>query len=417
MSDIVEKKTVLFVFLKDSMYVGGIETFIFKLTKHIVESGERVLLVLNNNAVVDESYSELIGLSQVELLYNRFCLGQIKKTIEKYRIKKVNIITFEMIRFSFADFLKKRLVSRCDVSALYFVPHFKGFASYPEEPYSGRKREKVRKRFKAIVHKMNSNDSIRYFSDIHVIEMTKRYEYDVNNEARKYLPKRGVKRMAFDENRCLNLARRTRFNILAVSRLEFPHKGFFIGLIQTYGELKKKYPNISLTIVGYGDGLGKVMDEIKKLDSFAQSDIYMVGKVAPDNLMLYYNDANVCVSLAGCFTIGAKNGTLSLPVRHYSYSCETYGFLPESKNQSLSEEPGEPIRNYLEKIINMDTQTYVTMCKRCYDSYMPNPNKVRETIYSLSDGSNKTVMTISDVVFLLFERAKNHVKMLMRKLL
>ena len=274
---------------------------------------------------------------------------------------------------------------------------------------SGKKRERVRARFKTIVQKMNDNDCIRYFTVVHKNEMTKRYNYVVHNENKQFVPKRMEQAIPFDEKRCIELHQRSKFNILSVSRLEFPHKGFVIGLIKVYGILKQRYPNIRLTIVGYGDGLNMVQEEIKKLDFASQKDINVVGKVAPDDLLLYYNDANVCVSLAGCFSIGARNGTLSLPVRHYTYDCETYGFLPESKRHRLSVEPGQPIIDYLEKIINMDMETYVSMCRKCYESYNNIPTKtVRESIYSLSDSGNKCVLTVSDILFLWLARIKSH---------
>ena len=409
MSEINETKPLLYVFLKDSMKVGGIETYIYRLSKYIVRCGGRVLIILNKKGVLDESYKELEESDQVEIKHGRLSTQDIKSIIKRYNIKKTNVISFEILRFMYTSLLLRELSKNCDISVLYFVPHFKGTSSYPEERYTGKQKDKIICRFKKIIHKMNSNDNIRYFSPYHLKEMTKRYVYTVHDVKKQYLPNRGEQILPFDEERCVELAERTRFNILSVSRLEFPHKGFVIGLIKVYGQLKKRYPQVALTIVGYGDGTVMVQEEINKLDSTAQNDIRLVGKVAPDNLIEYYNDANVCVSLAGCFSLGAKNGTLSLPVRHYTYACETYGFLPESKDFSLSIEPGQPIIDYLEKILNMDTATYVDCCRKCYESYNTNQGDIeRETIWNLSDGGNKKIISISDFVFIFIERIREH---------
>lgn len=409
--------SILYVILKGSMPIGGVETYIYNVSKDIVTIGGYVLIVMNKNGELDDSYDSLYKSPQIDVVTYGFSTRKILSAIKSKRIKRINIIAFETVRFALADIIKRRLKTDYVVSALYFVPHFREIESYPEDIFSGNIREWIRKRFEKIAHKMNNNDNIRYFDQVHVTEMTKRYRYCVHNETKQYLPSQNVKQAFFDEQRCIELSKRNIFNILAVSRLDFPHKGFIVGLVQAFGKLKNKYPQIILTIVGYGEGLSMLQEEINKLDTMAQTDIHLVGKVAYDELIKYYNDANVNVSLAGCLELGAKNGTLSLPVRHYSYTCETYGFLPDSKKFAMSSEPGLPVIDYLEMIINMDTSTYVSMCKKSFDAFRDSQSEIdRESLMTLSDGGNNGTLSVNDIFFLVGIRTITHVIKFFKKI-
>ena len=94
----------------------------------------------------------------------------------------------------------------------------------------------------------------------------------------------------------------------------------------------------------------------------------MLGFIKPDDLAYYFDRAHINISVAGGMTEGAKNGVISIPTRHYSYACEVYGFLPESIERNLSDEPGQSVVPFIESVINMSNQDYVKYAKLSYDA-------------------------------------------------
>ena len=57
------------------------------------------------------------------------------------------------------------------------------------------------------------------------------------------------------------------FNIISVSRFEFPHKGYVLGLIDDFEKFSLKHKDARLKIVGSGPGEHLLNKRIEKLSS------------------------------------------------------------------------------------------------------------------------------------------------------
>ena len=251
---------------------------------------------------------------------------------------------------------------------------------------------------------MNDACQIRYFSNEHIRKMTDEYHYTPNMSTPIKMPR--VDTLSpFDEQQRRNVWKREEFRIISVSRFDFPHKAYIIGLIDAYEEIKKKYSNVTLMIVGYGHSLTDIKERISLLDAHSQSGITMIGETNYDDLPALYNEANLNISVAGCCCLGAKNGVLSIPARHFSYSCEVYGFLPDSINMITSAEPGCPVIPYIEETINMTEDEYVKKCYagHHYDETFSNKSSLFDTNlkdYVLPRSDIRFILTIHCVVLL-----------------
>ena len=246
--------------------------------------------------------------------------------------------------------------------------------------------------------------------------MTSEYGYREDNMNYVMVPPLDSGNVSFDRKRCMELATSGRFNILTVSRFEFPHKGYVLGLIKAYAELKNKYPHIELTIVGYGVDESKVHEALNSLSENYKKDVHFIGKVHPEKLVDYYNDANINISVAGCCSQGAKNGTLSIPARHYDYNCEVYGFLPESKPFVVSEKKGEPVIDYIEQVINMSPDEYCKKCEMAFHSFRSDSESLRVKIEDLEDKSENIILSDKDIRFIKKEEKRRVIRGKLRSL-
>lgn len=362
----MENKRV-FAIVYDNFCIGGIQTYFYKAAKLLLDKEYKIITVRNQRIPIDEAFKGVFCSDKIQDI----SIDDFDKSLITYVRQdncKLTIWTYRVIDMAYAQRVRNAFpLGQVDV--FYSVANFTGLDYYYEDVFKGRKKSNIQKKLSSIFELLNKNGQIRHFSLSHIDEMTKRYNLNFADYNKVFVPSLNITRDLFDEQRCRKLYHSETFKILTISRFDFPHKGFIIGLIQEYGRLKKKYPQLTYTLVGYGPGLGKINDAISSLSPEAQKDISLKGKCTPEEMANYYHNANLNISVAGCCSQGAFNGCLSLPTRHFTYDCEVYGYLPGSNQMNTSDAPGEPVAKYIEEIINMDEETYVSKCRDSYNGF------------------------------------------------
>lgn len=405
----------LVIFIYGAMNVGGIETYMFRQMRELLANDVKIVWVMSKAGTVDPVYSEVVYSKGITIFEEKINYKQLNEIIIENNIEDIKIISFSPFKFIIGEQIKNKLKG-VNVDNFYFVPHFEGEDYYIEDRFKGRKAQNIRARMKKIFEKMNSNGNIRYFARKHIERMSETYDLDIDDYDITRVPQVKSEQIEFDAERIRKIYQRDRFNILTVSRLEFPHKGFMLGLTREFFKLKKKYPQLELTIVGDGPGRCELENEIAKNGELAES-VKLIGTVSPDKLGDFYDDANINISVAGCFFKGAERGVLSCPARHYTYECEVYGFSSEDKQYSVDDAPGQPVVDYIEKTIAMTEEEYIEHCYNTFKIYQ-RINKEREKTKGILDIVNKESTTISksDIRFIyrhritIFEVYKNIIK-------
>lgn len=377
--------------------VGGIETYIYKMMKQLQAGGVKVgLLKKKNTGIADCFREELLG-GNVFVL-EKISPEKIRNYAEKNNIKSLKIIAFSVFDFATAEKLRRAL-SDYKVDSFYFVPHYCGAAYYPEEAFHGAKAESVRNKMATIFQKTYENGSLLYFSDKHIASVKSAYGVGDSDAEDFMVPRTIDVEKLLDEEDLKAIYNRNEFKILAVSRIEFPHKGFFYGLLQTYIRMKPKYPQLTLTIVGDGPNLNDLKQLLADVDEAIVKDVTFTGAVAPDKLNDYYCDANLLIAVAGSLTIGAKQGTLCIPARHYSYDCEVYGFMPEAAPFVISEEKGMDVEPFIEQAMCLSFDEYVDRCKRTAAFYQEEEKQIK-TIFEIKNLTENPVLSLKDIKYI-----------------
>jgi len=364
----MEHKIAVIV-IQENMMIGGIETYVFDLIKKVKKDNNTMVWVKKHNARVCESFKPELYDGKV-IIWNSITIQKIKKLISEKNIERCIIITFDMFQFASADILKAR-VKNALIETYYFIPHFVGRTYYLEENFKNSYlKKKTKKRTSKIIKKMIENSNIRFFETTHIKTLNSKYNTKLElNNYRLWVPQKGLNEREFDKSSRKKVFYRDYFNIVTVSRFEFPHKGYLIGLLKSFEILKRKHPNLHLTVIGYGDGKNRIESLIDSFDVETKKAIHLIGQVSPELLDEYYLDANLNISAAGCCLKGAALGVLSLPVRHYTYNCETYDYLPEGNNSLLSKESGKPIEKFIERTIKMPFEEYLEKSQVSFDYY------------------------------------------------
>ena len=143
-----------------------------------------------------------------------------------------------------------------------------------------------------------------------------------------------------------------KFEILTISRADFPFKGYLKELIQIVYEFQKK-ENVGLTVISSGPHIKQLMNWIETYD-VKQEFISLVTNVPYNKLNDYYNKADIYVGMGTTILEAANCGVISLPVEPYTYECKSYGFFNSNPKWVLTDyNKGSDVRIFLSEVMNM----------------------------------------------------------------
>lgn len=377
--------------------VGGVENYIIGLIKLAHNNGNRIIWIHDVKTFIPPIYEDILNSDYVEK-----CACDIHKCHwfrhDKLRFnsdENVVIISFSAFDHVRALQLKHEYID-VKLTALYFIPHFTGSLIFPEQQFGFGKRI-VQKKFSHLYAEWINSGTVLFFNSRHISAIEESYGIHVDENHRKLVPEI-FNEFHFDENEVRSRYSRDEFRIISAGRLEFPHKGFVIGMLKEFVALKEKYPQITYYIVGDGPEIQMVRDELNKLPEKVSKDIHLLPPMPFEELISFYKDCNLNISAAGCATYGAKSGLLTLPVRHYVYDCEVYGYLPECKDYTTSTLPGNPVIPYIEEVIHMPESEYVKRSQDSFESY--NQGFVNSNaIFEIAENAQDYIMRQRDLSF------------------
>lgn len=157
--------------------------------------------------------------------------------------------------------------------------------------------------------------------------------------------------------------RKRLFTILTITRFKFPAKGYLLGLIDTFGKLSAKYPDIQLKIIGDGKGKKLVLDKIKSLPVDIQQKIEHIGNVPYDNLKEYFEMAHVFVGMGTTLLDAAGYALPGIVATAYQTGDLSVGLFSQNYdnlggNICLSDRRCSSFYKEIENILNMDDRQY-----------------------------------------------------------
>lgn len=353
--------------------VGGIEKYVFRQTRFMINNGHRVIWLCDKEPRVANSFSSIMLSDDVER-YDVNTHGVNWFDVPKIKFNKdetIVIVSFEPIEMAQSELFCHEY-EEYNIRPLYLVPDTTGNQYFLERNFKGILNKKVLKCLKEYIGKWEKNDAIRFFSETQIKPLESAYAVNIKRKDEKVL-----KTIEQIEDIDLQLIKnkaenRNPFVIMTIGRFDFPHKGYMLGLVRSIAQLNEKYHNLVLKIIGFGKDESILREEISKLNKDMQDRIILLGEVAPDEIKKHVQDVHLNISVAGAVGSGAICGVLSIPARNYCEGeCEVYGYLPQSRKMTTSLEPGLPVENFIEDVINMSNAEYIQKCIDSYDIYKP----------------------------------------------
>lgn len=340
------------------MRLGGIQTIIYNYTKLYLQNEGKVIWIAPKKYDIDAGFRDFMNNDRVYITDSDGAINEIEKEMLDYDLD-VCAISFNFGGFLDLSFLEKRL-NITKFNNLFIVPNVLGNGVKVE----GNKNEY--RHLKNVYQKLLVNRNILFCNRTQFTAFVNHYGIKIDKAEELLLP--SAKKIE-ELNKEKIIKRFASKEIITVSRFDFPHKGYILGLIDNFSVLKKNYPNVTLRIIGYGNGLNSLKTKISSMEPDIADSIILEGPVPYNKLYEYYNNAKVFIGLAGALLDAVSYGLLSIIARHYCDSCEVYGFYHSSPDKVISSEPGDPIINFLDIVFSLELKQYVEMSLEGYEMY------------------------------------------------
>lgn len=307
-------KIILFYYFK--MIIGGSETLILRLIKWYADKGYRIILMNESftddkSLLVDiESISGLEYYSYNKLKHTFSDINNVELEFEENDNVYINTLQlwdfFRCIRFFF----------NCKYSCRFF------YSIYIVHPFCTLMN-------RVISFVIGKQIVISLIKGEHIVFMD---EQTVASTAVYYNIKKTINQMRiirlpiFIRNKKDSIDI-SNFNILSITRFDFPFKGYVLGLIDDYVCLNKEYRNTSLTIIGTGEGKNIVLDKVHELPEAIQRNISIIDSVPYSQIESYIKEASVYVGMGTTVLDAANYNRICIIATPYQLSNLSNGFF------------------------------------------------------------------------------------------
>ena len=380
----MEKKDVLIINHQNFSNIGGIEVWLYNLTKYCVENQIRVIWLCDKKPLIHSLFRSVMLNNQVERVVvncrklNWFKIGNIKLfKNERYVVfsaNPINMCASEDLMLHHKGY---------DFFPIYAIPDTTGNSYFLERNFRHKiVQNYVFKYLQKTLSRWMGFNAIRYFSASHSSALSGNYgivDWRTDRHLLKPLNKPLPINLLYLQKKA---HQRNPFVISTVGRFDYPHKGYMLGLVRSFGTLKKEFPQIELRIAGFGPHESLLQKEINKLPKQSRESVKIIGAISPDALDEFNKTSHLCINVAGAASKSARVGTLTLVGRNYcDKECEVYGFFHECAEKTTSLEKGLSVEPFIRQVLNMGEEEYIDMCKKDYNVVADSINKNYNPLY------------------------------------
>lgn len=362
---------LVILIMSGSGVFGGGERVILRMARWLRERCYRTVVLYNDSAmIVPELLEQLRELGVEFVTMPDMGIDRIPDFTKAYvacppgsGVKIISIHT--EYNFLAAQMLQNRL-DHCQCDVVHYVIHQDEFSRFRRAGVRsfGFVSSLLRRYYRRLVEGMERNGNIIYclaeYAE-HVHDSLK-----ISDVKGTVVPL-GMDAEPFDEESLRRRYHEDSFLIVATARLEFPEKGFLLGLVDEFEAILAKRPEARLVIVG--DGPHKTEMEAKVAASPAAKAIEMVGNLPYEELIDCINKANLYISNGSGPLDAARSGHISVVANYFTTECLTTGYWCDDPD-NLGYHGTIPVREMILKTMDMSEAEYLELAHRTYDTFL-----------------------------------------------
>ncbi|WP_025145041.1 glycosyltransferase [Pedobacter jeongneungensis] len=374
------KRTI--IFYCDNFGMGGTETLILRLMKWFSEQHCRTILLTQNMITNSAIISDIKNIDFEYFLYEK---------------AKSNFFNISGDMLSFKDAENPLIITQ------FFPEYFKAFLLltkgkyhinfthtiyivHPHSTYLASRKILFLGRW--MVKMMLKNKTLIFMDEVCVKTFTSFYLLKESNTNYKILR---LPIFIDKDYSTLTSAKNDVFNILTIARFEFPFKGYVIGLIKSFHKLRIDNKNISLTIIGYGDGRDEVNLEVNKLGETYSDSIHVLDQVPYSEINSYIEKCDVYVGMGTTILDAANKNKIVISAVAYQMSNYSSGFF-HNNFRSIGEifDANSHLLTFdvlIQDVINSSPSEFLLMANNSKDVLIENYN-IDEIATQLASYSN-----------------------------
>lgn len=396
----MDKKQKLICTWSLDFAIGGTESYMIRMAKWAYNVGIDCYFALKDNCLIDKSWEQEINKYNISVEYYKYnFLNSIKieKRFDKF-LKTENCTVISTDIASYIRFLRFKTIYKLNnLTILYYVLH-------------------------PLVSKISNKKYINFiYKNFFLKEIENSFLYmdeECINEANRFYNQQfhisNIYRLAcfVDELNLQTIKKRQSnkvFNVLSISRMAFPFKGYQIGLIKSIPEILSKNQSINFTIIGDGPDAHIIDEEVAKLSKENQSHVKHIGNVPYKELKNYFNNSNLYIGMGTTLLDAANTGLPSVIATWNSYEPQSIGYFVDHWN-NVGGDDNQPdiikdsFSNLILNISSMTAEEYESFSINTYKQFQNNYDiyLIMNKIMNLSIKKQKISFILSGIDYLLW---------------
>ena len=334
------------------------------------------------------------------------CLEELSKLI---RHDKVKTISYMWDKYLDLEIAKKK--SKLEFENILYCVHYGTF--FKGANYPGVTKEIVKTKMFGILAEMNKNHAVIMMDEDTTKKTADYFKSDFKpNTLFARIP------MICKEDEGAELIVEKGYNsntMMSASRAEFPYKGYQIGLVKVFAELKKEYRDIRLLMVSGGDpdDIQKIVDEINTLSDEERKDVEFHKWMDYEELKTKIEECKLFIGMGTSVLEAGLKYKPSITVKYNTFDVIASYLLSERPELVVSpEDSQESAIHLITRILKMTREEYgkeayrtFNAVKECYDIH--NNIGVLLDTHPRNKGS---ILSNGDIIFIRLLRSIGRIK-------
>lgn len=286
--------------------------------------------------------------------------------------KNIIILTFDFNEFLLGESIRKRYTD-CNIKNLLYIVHPKIYEPLNigyKAKFIGHVFFKISKVVKKhYISRLIETNSIIFMSTLDYLSCLKSLNIVSNNKKYNVI-RLSIAIPPIDTNQIIKKYSSKTFNIISISRLDFPFKGYLVGLIDNFINLKISYPKITLTIIGDGPGKDEILSKIS--NNKLHNDINYIENVPYDEIESFLRKSHLHIGMGTTILDASKFGVISVIALSFQTEDKAIGFFHnnvELLGANIKEYKGNIYSFYslIEEVINYSKSEFVDYSLKSYN--------------------------------------------------
>lgn len=407
-------ENITFVFIDQIFTSSGVETYIYRMSYWLIKHGYNVILMLPENCrKIDNKLLEQTKKIGVDIRFNLPTFGQ-DEALPNFKIKlglkeasEVIILSTTILDLYIAEAIIYSN-SKCRFTNISYMLHPKAFVINKYDRFS---KLCMINTYKKISKRLIDNHILHFLSEEHKKAFLSENNYE-NVENR--ILRLGMFINEYDYS-IISKKSTLKKNILTITRFDFPFKDYLKGLIESLKSIKNQ--DVTLTIIGWGEGENELISIIKKQPLDIQNRIIILKGVSYFELSNYFNDTYLYIGEGTSILDSLNSSTLSIVVNEYDEDCHTDGYFSQNYNVTTTNCTKYKIVDFLDRALSLSNEEYISQFNDDYirfkDTY--DIEIIMNQLLSIKNTDIHSITKFQIYKFIIQKRFFNFVKKLIRR--